>query len=110
MDRLTYSGPSAVRKEWRNTRFSWDWQSTNPKPLMVMISARGFSADGAIGSRRESWRGTAVYLTNGVKSEFAMTEFNPHRNWKWLGAFLWLTVCYDHVLELLDARRTKLIW
>lgn len=50
-----------------------------------------------------------IYLTNGVKSEFTMTEFNPYRNWKWVGLFLWLTIYYDHVFEPLDPRRTKLI-
>ena len=51
-----------------------------------------------------------IHLTNGVKSEFAMTEFNPYRNWKWVGPFLWLTISYDHVFAPLDPRRTKLIW
>ena len=39
-----------------------------------------------------------------------MTEFNPPGNWKWVGAFLWLTVIYDHVFEPLDAEHTKLIF
>ena len=51
-----------------------------------------------------------LYLTNGVKSEFTMTEFNPYRNWKWVGPFFWLAICYDHVFAPLDPRRTKLIW
>ena len=51
-----------------------------------------------------------IHLTNGVKSEFSMTEFNPYRNWKWVGAFFWLTIYYDHVFAPLDPRRTKLIW
>jgi Polyketide cyclase / dehydrase and lipid transport len=51
-----------------------------------------------------------IHLTNGVKSEFTMTEFNPYRNWKWVGPFLWLTIYYDHVFEPLDQSRTKLIW
>jgi polyketide cyclase/dehydrase/lipid transport protein len=51
-----------------------------------------------------------IHLTNGIKSEFTMTEFNPYRNWKWVGRFLWLTIHYDHVFALLDPHRTKLIW
>lgn len=51
-----------------------------------------------------------IHLTNGVKSEFSMTEFNPYRNWKWVGPFFWLTIYYDHVFAPLDPRRTKLIW
>jgi hypothetical protein len=51
-----------------------------------------------------------IHLTNGLKPVFRMTEFNPPRNWKWVGAFLWLTVIYDHQFERLDAEHTKLIW
>lgn len=51
-----------------------------------------------------------LLLTNGIKSEFRMTELNAPRNWKWVGNFLWLTVHYDHRFEALDERRTKLIW
>jgi hypothetical protein len=49
-------------------------------------------------------------LANGIKSAFRMTEFNPPRNWTWVGPFLWLTVTYDHRFESLDAEHTKLIW
>ena len=51
-----------------------------------------------------------IHLTNGMKPVFRMTEFNPPRNWKWVGAFLWLTVIYDHRFEKLDAEHTRLIW
>ena len=51
-----------------------------------------------------------IRLNNGVKSAFAMTEFNPYHNWKWVGGFLWLTVHYDHRFEELTAARTKLTW
>jgi Polyketide cyclase / dehydrase and lipid transport len=49
-------------------------------------------------------------LTNGVSSAFTMTEFNPYRNWKWAGGFLWLTVHYDHLFEELTPHQTKLTW
>ena len=51
-----------------------------------------------------------IHLTNGMKPAFRMTEFNPSRNWKWVGSFLWATVIYDHRFEALDAEHTKLIW
>ena len=51
-----------------------------------------------------------IHLTNGMKPAFRVTEFNPPRNWKWIGAFLWLTVIYDHRFESLDAERTRLIF
>ena len=50
------------------------------------------------------------HLTNGVKSVFTMTEFNPYRNWKWVGNLLWLTVHYDHRFEELAPRKTRLTW
>jgi hypothetical protein len=51
-----------------------------------------------------------IHLTNGVKSAFAMTEFNPHRNWKWVGRFLWLTIHYNHRFEQVSEQETRLIW
>jgi hypothetical protein len=50
-----------------------------------------------------------IGLTNGMKPVFRVTEFNPPRNWKWVGGFLWCTVFYDHQFEPLDAEHTKLI-
>jgi len=50
-----------------------------------------------------------IYLRNGVRSDFHVTEFNLHRNWKWVGPFLWLTVhYYDHRFESVDRRRTRM--
>jgi hypothetical protein len=51
-----------------------------------------------------------LHLTNGMKPAFRVTEFNPPRNWKWDGVFLWLTVLYDHQFEALDAEHTRLIF
>jgi len=51
-----------------------------------------------------------IHLSNGIKSAFAMTEFHPYRNWKWVGRFLWLTICYDHLFEQLNSKQTKLTW
>jgi len=51
-----------------------------------------------------------IQLSNGVKTAFTMTEFNPPHNWKWVGRFLWATVEYDHVFEELGPERTRLIW
>jgi hypothetical protein len=45
-----------------------------------------------------------IHLVNGMKSTFRMTEFNPYRNWKWVGPFLWLTINYDHRFEFLNGR------
>ncbi|MFN8492459.1 MAG: SRPBCC family protein [Caldilineaceae bacterium] len=52
----------------------------------------------------------SFHLRNGLRSTFQMTEFNPMRNWQWVGPFLWLTVYYDHQFEPVNEQRTKLIW
>jgi hypothetical protein len=49
-------------------------------------------------------------LSNGVQSVLRVIEFNPQRNWKWAGRFLWLTVCFDHRFEELNPAQTKLTW
>ena len=51
-----------------------------------------------------------IRLTNGIKSSFSMTEYNPYANWKWVGGFLWLTVHYDHRFEEVSPEQTRLIW
>jgi len=52
----------------------------------------------------------SLHLRNGIKPCFQVTEFNPHRNWKWVGGFLWATVHYDHFFEELKPTQTKLTW
>ena len=49
-----------------------------------------------------------MQLTNGLKPVWTVTEFNPHRNWKWVGNFLWLTVYYDHHFEEVNSTQTKI--
>lgn len=49
-----------------------------------------------------------IHLANGIKSTFQMTEFNPYRNWKWFGPFLWLTVHYDHRFESVSSDETRI--
>jgi hypothetical protein len=51
-----------------------------------------------------------IHLRNGIRSTFTVVEFNPRKNWKWVGPFLWLTVHYDHRFIAVEERRTKLIW
>src|SRR5229473_870149 len=51
-----------------------------------------------------------IHLTNGAKSGWTVTEFNPYRNWKWVSGFLWLTIHYDHRFEELNPTQTKLTW
>src|SRR5215475_2331591 len=46
-----------------------------------------------------------VYLANGIKQTFRITEFRLYENWKWVGPFLWLTVHYDHRLSRCAKRK-----
>jgi hypothetical protein len=49
-----------------------------------------------------------IHLTNGMRSTFRMTEYNPGQNWKWAGPFLWLIIEYDHRFEALSSDQTRL--
>ena len=51
-----------------------------------------------------------IHLANGMRSTFRMQEFQPEKNWKWAGPFLWLTVHYDHQFESVGRNRTRLTW
>jgi hypothetical protein len=51
-----------------------------------------------------------IYLANGIRSAFRMREFQPGKNWEWVGPFLWLTVHYDHQFEAVSQNRTRLTW
>jgi hypothetical protein len=51
-----------------------------------------------------------IYLTNGFKTVFRVTEFNPYRNWKWVARLLWMMVHYDHWFEAITPARTKMTW
>ena len=51
-----------------------------------------------------------IHLRNGIRSTFRVEELRPGRSWKWVGAFLWLTVHYDHQFEAISADRARLTW
>src|SRR5262249_34064977 len=44
-------------------------------------------------------------LANGMRADFQMADITQHRNWKWVGPFLWLWVHYDHKFEKVEERR-----
>ncbi|MCS5653981.1 MAG: SRPBCC family protein, partial [Candidatus Marinimicrobia bacterium] len=52
----------------------------------------------------------SLRLTNGIESEFRVTEFQLHQNWKWRGPFLWMRMDYDHRFEPLGDDKTKFTW
>jgi len=49
-----------------------------------------------------------IRLRNGIRSTFRMEEFNYDRNWKWVGAFLWLKVHYDHQFHRTGSAGTEI--
>lgn len=51
-----------------------------------------------------------LYLKVGPVTKVKVVEFNLHENWRWDGAFLWMTIRYDHRFEAIDENRTKMIW
>jgi len=51
-----------------------------------------------------------IHLRNGLRSRFEVREFNPYRNWAWVGPFLWLSVRYDHAFEAAGEHRARLKW
>ena len=92
---------SPIDSAWRHLALVERWPS-----WAKHIKRIDLVPPGVIGSTSKG----VIHLSTGVKSAFTMAEFNPPRNWKWVGPFLWLTVHYDHVFEQLEPGRTKLTW
>jgi hypothetical protein len=59
------------------------------------------------GPLRANTAGTIV-LTSGIRSTFRMEEIHTGANWRWAGAFLWITVHYDHRFTELGVAETEI--
>jgi hypothetical protein len=92
---------SPLRRAWDHLARIEQWPSWAPHIKQIELHPPG-----ELGSQSAG----VIHLTNGLKPVFRVTEFNPPRNWKWVGGFLWCTVIYDHRFEPLDAEHTKLIF
>lgn len=90
-----------LEKAWRHLARAEHWPSWARHIKQIALQPTGELGLGSTG---------IIHLSNGIKSAFTMTEFNPYRNWKWTGGFLWLTVDYDHRFEELNPRQTKFTW
>jgi hypothetical protein len=90
-----------LKKAWQHLARIEQWPSWAKHIKQVAVQPPGELGPKSTG---------LIHLSNGVKSAFTMTEFNPYRNWKWVGGFLWLTVHYDHRFEELNPTQTKLTW
>ena len=91
----------ALQQAWDHLARIEQWPSWAPHIKQIELDPPG-----EIGQRSTG----VIHLANGMKPMFRVTEFNPPRNWKWVGAFLWLTVIYDHQFEPLDSEHTKLVF
>ena len=90
-----------VERAWRHLARVEQWPSWAKHIKQVEVQPPGELGPESTGR---------LHLTNGLKPVFTVTEFNPYRNWKWVGGFLWLTVHYDHRFEELNSAQTKLTW
>jgi len=75
---------------WQHLARVEQWPSWAKHIKQVEVQPPGEFGLGSTGRMR---------LTNGLKPAWTVTEFNPYRNWKWVGGFLLLTVYYDHQLR-----------
>ena len=91
----------SVEKAWQHLARVEQWPSWAKHIEQVEVQPPGELGPQSTGR---------LHLTNGLKPVFRMTEFNPHRNWKWVGGFLWLTVSYDHLFDELNPTQTRLTW
>src|SRR5262245_34050295 len=92
---------AALDRAWEHLTHVTQWPSWARHIKRIELEPRGELGPMSTG---------ALHLTNGLRPAFRVTEFNPPRNWKWVGGLLWLTVTYDHRFESLDAKRTKLVF
>ena len=83
--RFTVKAP--IEKSWAHLGQVEQWPSWARHIRQIDLSPPG-----KLGVDTEG----AIKLTNGIRSTFRMAELNEGRSWKWVGAFLWLTVHYDH--------------
>jgi hypothetical protein len=90
-----------VAQAWRHLARVAEWPSWARHIKQVEVQPPGELGPESTGR---------FHLTNGLKPVFRMTEFNPYRNWKWVGGFLWLTVHYDHLFEELSSTQARLTW
>ena len=68
-----------VEKAWQHLARVEQWPSWAKHIKQVEVQPPGELGPESTGR---------FHLTNGIKPEFKMTEFNPYRNWKWVGGFL----------------------
>ena len=92
---------AAIEIAWAHLAKIEEWPSWASHIKDVKLFPSGDISHNSVGSLR---------LTNGINSEFRVTEFQLHQNWKWRGPFLWMRMEYDHRFEPLGYDKTKFTW
>ena len=92
---------ASIETAWVHLAKIEEWPSWARHIKDVKIWPSGDISHNSVGSLR---------LTNGIESEFRVTEFQLHQNWKWIGPFLWMRMEYDHRFEPLGYDKTKFTW
>ena len=92
---------ASIETAWVHLAKIEEWPSWARHIKDVKLSPLGDISQNSVGSLR---------LTNGIESEFRVTEFQLHQNWKWRGPFLWMRMEYDHCFEPLGYDKTKFTW
>jgi hypothetical protein len=93
--------PVPLAVAWRHLVQVEEWPSWAAHIERIVLEPAGALGPESSGSIR---------LRNGIRSTFRMREFQPGRNWSWSGAFLWLTIHYDHRFDALTPDLTRLTW
>jgi hypothetical protein len=99
--RREFTVPVSLPRAWEHLARVEQWPSWAPHIKRIELQPPGELGPQSMG---------VLYLSNGMKPAFRVTELNPPHNWKWVGRFLWLTVLYDHWFESFDAGHTRLTW
>ena len=92
---------AAIEIAWAHLAKIEEWPSWARHIKDVKLFPSGDISHNSVGS---------LTLTNGINSEFRVTEFQLHQNWKWRGPFLWMRMEYDHRFEPLGYDKTKFTW
>jgi len=92
---------ASIETAWVHLAKIEEWPSWARHIKDVKLWPSGDISHNSVGSLR---------LTNGIESEFRVTEFQLHQNWKWIGPFLWMRMEYDHRFEPLGYDKTKFTW
>ena len=90
-----------LEKAWAHLERVEQWPSWAHHIRAVHLQPKGRLTRTTIGR---------FHLSNGVRSEFKVTDYRPPLGWKWQGPFLWLSVSYDHQFEAVGAAQTKMLW